>query len=173
MNASKIKRVQKIKKTDYEMLNNMNKSATVIYRKMFNEIASPFIGKTKQSVYMEYKGIKMIKNIPFYSISSASSIKYWNLSVGFLKNEQIKDICQIARILEYIPIHIDNLEKLINLIASRMSELCCLKGVVVRMQLIQEFFHQTSKKSFPLSKTIKKGIFQQNQSLVDLFERAL
>ncbi|MFT8321286.1 MAG: GTP cyclohydrolase I [Bacillus sp. (in: firmicutes)] len=151
----------------------MLKSFSNTYRNTFSGIGCPYIRTIKQPSIIELDKIIVMKNIPYFSISKTHSIYYWNLTLGFLQNEQLSDYSQIARLLEFIPQQIDNQESLINYIAERIIEIICLKGVIVRTKLVQDCSPIILDGEYRKNQTVVKGIFSLNQSLVDQFKHAL
>jgi GTP cyclohydrolase IA len=124
----------------------------------------------------EYEGLVIVKDINYYTFCEHHLIPFFGKAhIGYIPNGRVVGLSKFARLVELVSKRPQVQERMTQQIADAIMNVLKPEGVIVSVegQHLCMCARGVKKPGSSTVTTVKKGVFKENDALVQEFERAL
>lgn len=124
----------------------------------------------------EYEGLVIVKDINYYTFCEHHLIPFFGKAhIGYIPNGRVVGLSKFARLVELVSKRPQVQERITQQIADAIMNILKPEGVIVSVegQHLCMCARGVKKPGSSTVTTVKKGVFKENDALVQEFERAL
>jgi GTP cyclohydrolase IA len=162
--------------TQREGLLDTPKRVAKMYREVFEGVGvDPEVALTT-TFEEQYDGIVVVKDISYYTFCEHHLIPFFGKAhIGYIPNGRVVGLSKFARLVELVSKRPQVQERMTQQIADAIMNVLQPEGVIVSVegQHLCMCARGVKKPGSSTVTTVKKGIFKENVSMAEEFERAL
>jgi GTP cyclohydrolase IA len=159
-----------------EGLKDTPKRVAKMYREVFAGIGVDPSTALTTTFEEDYEGLVVVKDINYYTFCEHHLIPFFGKAhIGYIPNGRVVGLSKFARLVELVSKRPQVQERMTQQVADAIMNVLKPKGVIVSVegQHLCMCARGVKKPGSSTVTTVKKGIFKENVSLAEEFERAL
>jgi GTP cyclohydrolase IA len=162
--------------TQREGLQDTPKRVAKMYKEVFAGVGIDPESALTTTFAEEYDGLVVVKDITYYTFCEHHLIPFFGKAhIGYIPNGRVVGLSKFARLVELASKRPQVQERMTQQIADAIMNVLQPEGVIVSLegQHLCMCARGIKKPGSSTVTTIKKGVFKENLSLTEEFERAL